>query len=74
MYALVKSPEDGGARMRSEPGFSGSTIQIYLNDTLMVVLDETVELDGFVWVKVRAPDGNEGWMLVTLLTGVDPIP
>lgn len=71
MYALVNSPDDGGARLRSDPGFNGYTIQIYLNGTLMVVLDETMELEGYVWVKVRAPDGNEGWMLASLLKGTD---
>lgn len=74
MYAIVKSPENGGARMRSQPGFNGETVQIYSNGTLMIVLDETVEIDGDVWVKVRAPDGNEGWMLVTLLAGANSTP
>jgi hypothetical protein len=74
MYAIVRSPQDGGARMRSEPGFAGATIQIYLNGTLLIVLDETVEIDGYVWVKVRAPDGNEGWMLASLLSGANSPP
>jgi hypothetical protein len=74
VYALVQSEDGNGGRMRATPGFTGRTIQIYLNNTLMIVLPETETVDGYIWIKVRAPDGNEGWMLSTLLVGATPAP
>lgn len=72
VYALVRSGEGGGVMMRKEPGFAGTPITAFLNGTLMVVLPETEEIDGYLWVRVRAPDGREGWMLQRLLVGATP--
>jgi SH3-like domain-containing protein len=33
-----------------------------------------VEHEGSAWVKVRAPDGKEGWVLQALLATATPAP
>lgn len=75
VYARVYSPSGGGAYMRAEPGFTGKGITTLQNGTLVKMMPETRDIDGYVWVKVyRMPDGPEGWMLQSLLTVATPPP
>ena len=39
-----------------------------------VIDDETVEADGYVWVKVRDRKGNQGWIPARYLIGLDHLP
>lgn len=72
VYALVHSPEGGGVKMREQPGFNSLPITTFLNGTLMIILPDTEEIDGYLWMRVRAPDGREGWILQNLLVGATP--
>jgi uncharacterized membrane protein len=72
MYALVRTTDGKGALLRSEPG--GSVLASYLDGTLMLVLPGSVEQNGLTWVRVRAPDGKDGWILQTLLATATPAP
>jgi len=74
MYAIVNSSqESGGAHLRVEPGLTARIIRTYLNGTPMLVIPGAiVEADGFQWLNVIAPDGNQGWMLQSLLQLVTP--
>jgi uncharacterized membrane protein len=69
MYAFVSSSqESGGAHLRAEPGLNSRIIRTYLNDTPMLVIPGAIlEADGLQWMNVVAPDGNQGWMLQSLL-------
>jgi uncharacterized membrane protein len=69
MYAIVSSSqESGGAHLRAEPGLNSRIIRTYLNDTPMLVIPGAIlEADGLLWLNVVAPDGNQGWMLQSLL-------
>jgi hypothetical protein len=69
MYAIVSSSqESGGAHLRAEPGLNSRIIRTYLNDTPMLVIPGAIlEADGLQWLNVVAPDGNQGWMLQSLL-------
>jgi hypothetical protein len=69
MYAIVSSSqESGGAHLRAEPGLNSRIIRTYLNDTPMLVIPGAIlEADGLQWMNVVAPDGNQGWMLQSLL-------
>jgi hypothetical protein len=41
----------------------------------VIVLPETVEVNGVVWVHVVvAPNGPEGWVLMTVLEAATPQP
>lgn len=69
MYGFVNSsPESGGAHLRTEPGLNSTIIRTYLNETPMLIVPGAVmEADGLQWLNVIAPDGNQGWMLESLL-------
>lgn len=72
-FAYIDANTGGGALVRSEPG--GKIIRSYLNNTLVEVLPETAEANGYTWVKIRVvQDGTEGWILRTLLLVATPSP
>jgi hypothetical protein len=71
VFALI-GPQDG-AVIRAEPG--GLVVGSYLSGALLQVLDvPPVTLGSRVWVKVRGPDGKEGWILESLLVLATPAP
>jgi uncharacterized membrane protein len=74
MYAIVSSSqESGGAHLREEPGLTARIIRTYINGTPMLVIPGAIqEADGFQWLNVIAPDGNQGWMLQSILQLVTP--
>jgi hypothetical protein len=58
--------------LRAEP--NGTVLGSYVDGTLMLVLPDTIDLDGVIWVNVVAPDQKEGWMVQTLLATATPSP
>jgi hypothetical protein len=76
IYAIITVPEDlGGAFLRAAPGFNEEIITSALNGTLIEILsDVPVEANNALWLKVRLPDGREGWMLQSALVAATPAP
>ena len=73
VYAYVSIVGFEGARIRIAP--QGATLAILLNGTVVVILPETVEIEGVIWLHIRTLDGLEGWMWSSLLTpGLPPPP
>ena len=74
IYALVDPAE--GACIREEPDLQAQMVgPCSLKDTLLQILPETVEADGYTWVKVIVvQDGREGWVLQNLLLVATPEP
>ncbi|MBN2548748.1 MAG: DUF389 domain-containing protein [Anaerolineales bacterium] len=72
ILAIVRVGETEGVRIRAEPG--GKTVGYLTNDTLIILLPETAEKDGKVWVKIIAPDGTQGWIVQALVVQVTATP
>jgi len=72
MYAIVQSPEGGGAFVRDEP--AGEIIGLVANGTLVQVLGDTQEAGGYIWAHIITPDGIQGWMVQSLLVRTTPTP
>jgi cell division septation protein DedD len=71
IYATTGNPP--GAKIRTEPG--GTVIRSYLNNTLVIVLPDTVEQGGLIWAHVIImEDDTEGWILQSLLLVATPAP
>ncbi|OGO34428.1 MAG: hypothetical protein A2Z16_08385 [Chloroflexi bacterium RBG_16_54_18] len=70
VLGLVRSDISQGARIRSEPG--GQTVGFLAQNTWVVLLPETVEQDGIIWIQVVAPDGTRGWLVSDLVLRVTP--
>jgi hypothetical protein len=63
---LVVTGSGQGLFLRAEPG-QGAIIRAYPDGARVVPLGETRELEGRRWLKVRAPDGETGWMAAEYL-------
>ncbi|MBN1147141.1 MAG: DUF389 domain-containing protein [Anaerolineales bacterium] len=72
VLATVRTDLPEGARLRLEPG--GETIGFLANNTLLILLPETVEKDGVAWAHVIAPDGLHGWIVQSLIVRVTATP
>ena len=61
-----------GARIRAEPG--GETVGFLADQTLVILLPETQEVDGVLWVRVIGPGDTEGWIVQSLVRTVTSTP
>jgi uncharacterized protein YgiM (DUF1202 family) len=75
ILVLVVAGDSGGAYLRSGPGYDSPSLDLLANGTvLQVIPDEIVEEGNSSWVHVRTPDGQEGWILQSLLVTATPSP
>jgi hypothetical protein len=58
---VVEGTQGAGLRVRAEPSTDGRLVTAVREGTTLTVTDGPEEADGYVWWKVRAPDGKEGW-------------
>jgi hypothetical protein len=74
VYARI-GPEQG-ALIRKGIGFDSAIVYPpVMQGTLVQLLGETVDKDGYTWVQVRViEDGREGWILESLLLIATPEP
>jgi uncharacterized hydrophobic protein (TIGR00271 family) len=62
--ALVEVGGTGrqGVWMYSQPGLAGGKIGALRDGTLLIVVGEPVEADGYTWIQVVDPRGRLGWV------------
>jgi hypothetical protein len=72
IYALVSYEQ--GVVIRESPDSKSKIISSAMYGTIIEMLNETELSDGQTWVKVITPDGQTGWMLISLLATVTPVP
>jgi SH3-like domain-containing protein len=48
--------------MYSQPGLAGGKIGALRDGTLLIVVGEPVEADGYTWIQVVDPRGRLGWV------------
>lgn len=51
-----------GVYLRQEPSVTAPDIEWLLDGTTLAVLPGEADADGYRWVLVRTPEGNEGWV------------
>jgi hypothetical protein len=69
VYALIYS--ETGANVRAEPG-SETIIARLPNDYLVEILPEIQVLNGITWLHIRTTDGDEGWIIQSLVVTATP--
>jgi uncharacterized protein len=65
---VVRGTGGSGARLRAQPGNSGSIITVIPEYTPLVVIGQDRIVDGIAWRNVRAPNGSEGWIAASFVT------
>jgi len=74
VYGLVSAGDQAkGIIIRPDPN-SLQIVTTLLNGSLVEILPEVVNKNGFLWIHVRAPDGQEGWVLAGSLVTATPRP
>ncbi len=74
VYGLVNAGDLAkGIIIRPDPS-SLQIVTTLLNGSLVEILPEVVNKNGFLWIHVRAPDGQEGWVLAGSLVTATPRP
>jgi uncharacterized hydrophobic protein (TIGR00271 family) len=51
-----------GVWMYRLPGLDGGKIQAWRDGTMLIISGETLEADGYLWVRVIDPKGRLGWI------------
>ena len=51
-----------GVYLRQEPSTTAPDLEWLLDGVQLVVLPGRTDADGYTWVLVRTPEGNEGWV------------
>lgn len=74
VWAKVFSPTFSGVMVRRTPGFDGEYLTSLDNESLIQVLPEVEYVDGAYWAHVLLEDGQEGWMVRSLLLTATPAP
>ena len=75
ILVLVVAGDSGGAYLRSGPGYDSPSLDLLANNTvLQVIQDEIIQEGNSSWVHVRTLDGQEGWILQSLLVTATPSP
>jgi hypothetical protein len=72
IFALVAATGSDGVFLRADPG--GTILKSYVNGTLVQLLPEIKTQNGAIWVHVIAPDGQEGWVMQSLLASISTTP
>jgi uncharacterized membrane protein len=76
VYARIDAGEEsGGAFLRAEPGFDATPLTTLTNGTLVQILPDSREVEGYFWVHVIVVSTEmEGWVLQSLLSISTPEP
>ncbi|RLD11923.1 MAG: hypothetical protein DRI56_00245 [Chloroflexota bacterium] len=75
IYAIINTTEGVGATIRTAPGFDSPRLTSLLNGNAVEIIDPNpTEKDGYNWVHVRLlnEEGQEGWVLESLILVVPP--
>ncbi len=74
VWARIKPNDKGGAIIREQPNFNSPVVIALISDKLVEVLPDIYQDKIVTWVKIRTPEGVEGWIVLTLLVTATPAP
>jgi hypothetical protein len=74
VWAKVRPNEFGGVLVRAEPNFTAPIVRSLSNDYLVEILPDIFQGENTTWVKIRTEDGDEGWVVRSLLITATPAP
>jgi len=57
-----------GANLRENPSLTGTVLTIVPEGTLVSILGESVESDGFTWQAIQLENGRQGWLVARYIS------
>ncbi len=70
--AVIVNTNEVGVNLRNAPSLNDSIVLLVIpEDTRITLLEDVVDAEGFVWQKIIAPDGQEGWVATIFLDYTD---
>jgi uncharacterized protein YgiM (DUF1202 family) len=57
-----------GANLRENPSLTGTVLTIVPEGTLVSILGETLEGDGFTWQAIQLENGRQGWLVARYIS------
>ena len=73
VYAKISAGEGTGAFVRESPDYTSKVVKTLLNESLVEILPDVTNKNGQVWIRVRLPDGTEGWIVRYLVITTTPV-
>ncbi len=70
--AIVEA--ENGAVIRESPTFDAPVVGYLDNNDAIEVFDVTTSQEGSLWYRVSSPDGQNGWLLASLVNTQTPTP
>ncbi|KAF0111153.1 MAG: hypothetical protein FD147_1091 [Chloroflexi bacterium] len=74
VWAKIFSATSNGVRVRKTPGFDGEYLTSLLNGQFVQVLPDFQIVGNATWAHVILEDGQEGWIVQSLLLTATPAP
>jgi hypothetical protein len=69
--AVIGNTGFQGVNVREEPGLSGAILSKLTNGTEVLLLDGSIEVDGYVWQQIEFGTGQPGWVAEDFLILVE---
>jgi hypothetical protein len=72
VWGKIRASDGNGAVVRAEPDYNALYVTSLLNGALVEILPESTMVQGTTWVKIRANNNIEGWIVRGLLVTATP--
>jgi hypothetical protein len=72
VWGKIRASDGNGAVVRAEPDYNALYVTSLLNGALVEILPESTMVKGTTWVKIRANNNIEGWIVRGLLVTATP--
>ncbi len=66
-FAKVGSTGGASVNVRADPGLGATIVAQISDDSRVILLEDSQEVDGLTWQLVVLPDGRRGWIAINFL-------
>jgi hypothetical protein len=67
LLATVGNTGGAGVNVRGNPGLGSTIITLLPDESLVTLMEDTQDVDGYTWQRVILADGRQGWIAVNFL-------
>lgn len=67
LLAPVGNTRGAGVNVRGNPGLGSTIITLLPDESLVTLMEDKQEVDGYTWQRVILADSRQGWIAVNFL-------